>query len=350
MTKEFEDVVRFNKEVIGLKPKEFLNQERVMWFSNVINEELEEFIQANKIYAEAYSHSIETGEPIPEDIVYEMKADMVDAIMDLIYFAYGRLYEIGTTVEDFECMWNAIQNANMSKKRGNKGRGSDDDAVKPYGWKGPEAAYVEFKKHQNGTEKQLDNRLQTPYNENLKLNLIDPSFQGISNITENVNAARFNDGPGPENHKLEKALLKMSSIELEKTLKVLHTQAGVKYDNGKPNLSLVFGGFPKALLEVGAIGTFGAKKYSPNGWKTVLDLQERYTSALLRHLFAIFCKEDLDNESGRLHLCHVAWNALALAEDRLDKLSDAQYAEYKCRAKAIEQRYLENQIEGQNNG
>ena len=327
MTKEFEDVMKFNKEVIGLKPKEFLGQERVMWFSNVINEELEEFIQANKIYAEAYVHSVETGEPIPEDIVYEMKADMVDAIMDLIYFAYGRLYEIGTTVEDFECIWNAIQNANMTKKRGNKGRGSDDDAIKPYGWRGPEATYVEFKKRQNGYEKQLDSRLQTPYNENLKLNLIEPSFQGLSNINEKSQNILANAGPV-----------------------VTNKQKGVKYDNGKPNLSLVFGGFPKALLEVGAIGTFGAKKYSPNGWKTVPDLQERYTSALLRHLFGIFCKEDLDKESGRLHLCHVAWNALALAEDRLDKLSDAEYAEYKCRAKAAEQRYLENRIEGQNNG
>lgn len=84
---------------------------------------------------------------------------------------------------------------------------------------------------------------------------------------------------------------------------------GAKADQGKPRLALVLDGFSKALVEVGKVGTFGAEKYSDNGWKHVENARGRYRDALYRHLFA---DSDRDEESGLLHLSHAAWNVLAL--------------------------------------
>ena len=43
-------------------------------------------------------------------------------------------------------------------------------------------------------------------------------------------------------------------------------EPGAKLDSGKIRPSLVLGGFARALAEVSAVGTFGAEKYSDNGW------------------------------------------------------------------------------------
>jgi hypothetical protein len=92
------------------------------------------------------------------------------------------------------------------------------------------------------------------------------------------------------------------------------TEPGVKLDQGKNRLGLVLGGFPRALKAVGEIGTFGAEKYTDDGWKSVPDGEARYTDALLRHLLADFEGEKLDPESGYTHAAHTAWNALARLE------------------------------------
>ena len=70
---------------------------------------------------------------------------------------------------------------------------------------------------------------------------------------------------------------------------------GLKYDQGKNRLGLVFRGFSKALWQVGLVGTFGANKYKPDSWQEVE--QERYKDALLRHLFLRFQGEKIDDES-----------------------------------------------------
>lgn len=92
------------------------------------------------------------------------------------------------------------------------------------------------------------------------------------------------------------------------------TEKGVKLDNGKNKLGLVFKGFSNALWQVGEVGTFGANKYTENGWQEVKNGIKRYTSALLRHLFKHFQGEIYDKESGLPHLSHVAWNSLAMLE------------------------------------
>lgn len=103
-------------------------------------------------------------------------------------------------------------------------------------------------------------------------------------------------------------------------------KAGLKHDQGKPRLGLVFNGFSKALVEVGKVGTFGAEKYTPNGWVTVPNAHERYTDAMYRHLMAEHSGELLDKESGLLHASHAAWNALALLELLLRE-TDKQFDE-----------------------
>jgi len=91
-------------------------------------------------------------------------------------------------------------------------------------------------------------------------------------------------------------------------------QPGAKLDQGKLRMDLVLGGFPNALQEVAKVGTFGAKKYTDDGWKQVDNGEGRYTDAMLRHYFAEKTGELLDPESEILHAAHLAWNALARLE------------------------------------
>ena len=86
---------------------------------------------------------------------------------------------------------------------------------------------------------------------------------------------------------------------------------GAKLDAGKPDMCLLLD-FGKALLAVGVVCTYGAKKYSAKGWLEVPEGRARYTSAMLRHLTAEAYEEE--DESGLLHAQQVAWNALARLE------------------------------------
>lgn len=94
----------------------------------------------------------------------------------------------------------------------------------------------------------------------------------------------------------------------------MSTEKGVKLDDGKPRLDLVLGGFRNALWGVGLVGTFGAKKYTDNGWQEVDNGIERYLNAMLRHYLNYKNGEELDPESGLPHLSHLSWNALAVSE------------------------------------
>lgn len=91
-------------------------------------------------------------------------------------------------------------------------------------------------------------------------------------------------------------------------------EPGAKLDHGKIRAGLVIGAFSGALAEVAAVGTFGAEKYSPNGWLEVPDAFERYEDAKLRHFLKRHSGEEFDPDSGLLHLAHEAWNALATLE------------------------------------
>lgn len=76
---------------------------------------------------------------------------------------------------------------------------------------------------------------------------------------------------------------------------------GIKYDGEKPKMHLLP---PKATLEVAKVLTFGANKYDEENWRKLDNLQSRYTSGALRHIFAHIDSETLDPESGLSHLAH----------------------------------------------
>lgn len=80
------------------------------------------------------------------------------------------------------------------------------------------------------------------------------------------------------------------------------TEKGVKLDTGKPRMDL----FPLEVAEsISKVLTFGAQKYTDNGWQHVPDAVKRYNAAMLRHLTAIDKGELYDEESGLPHIYHV---------------------------------------------
>lgn len=96
---------------------------------------------------------------------------------------------------------------------------------------------------------------------------------------------------------------------------------GAKLDAGKEPMRLILHAMPRALLEVGKVGAYGAAKYSPNGWLSVPDAVARYTDAMFRHALREGI-EPHDEESGLLHAAQVAWNALARLELMLQQSSN----------------------------
>lgn len=76
---------------------------------------------------------------------------------------------------------------------------------------------------------------------------------------------------------------------------------GKKFDDGKPRYDLIP---PVVLEQLATVLTFGAKKYGPNNWQTVPDAQNRYYSAMMRHVEADRGGEVFDEESGLPHLTH----------------------------------------------
>ncbi len=89
---------------------------------------------------------------------------------------------------------------------------------------------------------------------------------------------------------------------------------GVKFDGGKQLTEDVFSGFSNALSAVADVGTFGANKYTLNGWETVPDGERRYSNASGRHRLARQSGQAVDVDSGLAHLAHEAWNILAVLE------------------------------------
>jgi hypothetical protein len=76
--------------------------------------------------------------------------DEVDAIIDLIYFAAGRLYEMGV---DGARAFKVVHDCNMLKERGElaKRPGSrGHDAIKPIGWKPPDYSWLSTKHIRHG--------------------------------------------------------------------------------------------------------------------------------------------------------------------------------------------------------
>lgn len=70
----------------------------------------------------------------------ELLSDQADALVDLMYFAYGELHKMGV---DTEVVWNEVHRANMTKVRGQTKRGHENDASKPDDWTPPDHTWLD---------------------------------------------------------------------------------------------------------------------------------------------------------------------------------------------------------------
>ena len=98
----------------------------------------------------------------------------------------------------------------------------------------------------------------------------------------------------------------------------------MKDDSSKLMYNLI----PTSAIEgLAEVLTMGAKKYTPDGWRTVPDAVNRYYSALYRHLIAWRNGEMIDPESGLHHMKHVMINVAFLLEltneDTVSNMFDA---------------------------
>lgn len=67
----------------------------------------------------------------------------------------------------------------------------------------------------------------------------------------------------------------------------------------------------ECLILLGEVFSYGEKKYARDNWKKGMPWHELYGSAL-RHLYAFWQGQHIDNESGLPHLAHAMWNIEAL--------------------------------------
>jgi len=92
---------------------------------------------------------------------------------------------------------------------------------------------------------------------------------------------------------------------------------GLRYNDGKTRYDLI----PADVLhEIADLYTIGAEKYAARNWEKGLVWMDTF-ACLLRHAFLWVRGEDYDiypdhrgrPGSGKHHMIHVAWNAMALA-------------------------------------
>lgn len=90
-----------------------------------------------------------------------------------------------------------------------------------------------------------------------------------------------------------------------------------KNDVEKVRVSLVEPGF---IYGTAKVLTFGANKYEVNNWKELPENElYRYKDALMRHLLAYLAGENIDPDSGLLHLDHIACNTMFLRHFEIKK-------------------------------
>jgi len=115
---------------------------------------------------------------------------------------------------------------------------------------------------------------------------------------------------------------------------------GIKYDGEKPMMHLLP---PKAINEVAKVLKFGAQKYDEENWRKLDNLQSRYSSGALRHIFAHIDSETLDTESGLSHLAHAICCLLFKLEIELEDAKskeeeprESDVTEHQARDQSIE--------------
>lgn len=94
--------------------------------------------------------------------------------------------------------------------------------------------------------------------------------------------------------------------------------AMLKYDSGKPDLSMIPYEF---LEEVALVLMHGEKTYGRDNW-TIGSNWNRAFSAAGRHMFKWWAGEDRDPESGLSHLAHAACNLMFLTHYRRNNVGN----------------------------
>jgi predicted HAD superfamily Cof-like phosphohydrolase len=101
---------------VGYAPQ-LLSHQQILFFARFLSEEVNELILAHE---------------------HEDLASAFDALIDLVYVAYGCAIQMGLP---FEEGFDIVHNCNMQKVPGmTKRKSLGQDATKPPGWVGPEAA------------------------------------------------------------------------------------------------------------------------------------------------------------------------------------------------------------------
>lgn len=114
LEKQLAMVERFHREITGMLIPDrevMLTGVRLSKGLDFLNEELREFVDASTV------------------------EDQADALIDLIYVAYGRLLEMGIRPGP---AFRLVHNANMKKVSGANKRGAQFEAAKPEGWRPPD--------------------------------------------------------------------------------------------------------------------------------------------------------------------------------------------------------------------
>lgn len=86
-------------------------------------------------------------------------------------------------------------------------------------------------------------------------------------------------------------------------------KGGARFDAGKSRVDLIPA---EVLLMLGEIYEMGARKYDASNWRKGMKWSKVY-GPLFRHLLRFWMGQKDDEESQKLHIMHVVWNAVALA-------------------------------------
>jgi hypothetical protein len=82
--------------------------------------------------------------------------------------------------------------------------------------------------------------------------------------------------------------------------------SGTKFDNNKIPLELIPS---EALFEIGKVLDAGRKKYGTANWAKGIEIS-RLLGASMRHIMQFNAGEDMDEETGTLHVANAACNLL----------------------------------------
>lgn len=124
----YEQVSEFNSLILGIKDRVLgpLSQSEAIHLQKALHEE------ANELMEGVDEH----------DFIKQ-----IDSLIDSIYFALGGLYKMGLSTDQVINIFNAVHDANMTKKKGVVQKRFVDgsvDAIKPDGWVPPEERIAEI--------------------------------------------------------------------------------------------------------------------------------------------------------------------------------------------------------------